>query len=130
MKWNDIPHGTMSAAQQRLWIAFGDNAGAIAERLKTDEQFALNLADLAKACLEGRLQTVRPKKADPIDELDRELVEEFNLDPERIASSLQTESKQLRVDTGAAMLHLMARLPIVVSRSLEVADRILKRPQS
>lgn len=47
MKWTDIPHGDVIAAQQRFWVAFGDNAGAIATRINTDPTFLKRMVEFS-----------------------------------------------------------------------------------
>jgi len=47
MKWTDIPHGTITAAEQRLWVAIGDNADVVATRINTDPGFVTRLAGFA-----------------------------------------------------------------------------------
>lgn len=47
MKWTDIPHGKINAAQLRFWEALGDEADTVALRLKTDLGFAAHLAAFA-----------------------------------------------------------------------------------
>jgi hypothetical protein len=43
MKWTDIPAGTLRAAEQRLWVAFGDDAETVAERINTDPAYLTNI---------------------------------------------------------------------------------------
>ena len=45
-KWTDIPTGTIKDAEQRLWVAIGDNAGEVATRINTDPAFVANIARL------------------------------------------------------------------------------------
>lgn len=44
MKWNDTLAGIIAGAQQRLWVALGDNADQIATRINSDESFVTNIA--------------------------------------------------------------------------------------
>jgi hypothetical protein len=46
MKWTEIPAGTVKAAEQRLWVAIGDNAEEVATRINTDPAFVANIARL------------------------------------------------------------------------------------
>lgn len=46
-KWTDIPHGTITAAEQRLWVALGDDAGIVAIRINSDQNFVTQLAKFA-----------------------------------------------------------------------------------
>lgn len=55
----------------------------------------------------------------------RQIIEEFNLNPERITEELIASSRDSGVDPLQAMLYLQAYLPIAVGRSLEEAqDRL------
>ena len=119
--WSEIPGGELNAATQRLWVAFGDNADMIVARINKDPKFVENLAQFAAR---GHIPTTF-QGATPIEITDRQIFEEFNLDPDRIATSLADEAKQLRVDPKQAFLYLQARLPIVVSNSLQAAEKIL-----
>ena len=47
MKWTDIPHGTIAAAEQRLWVATGNNADMIVTRINTSPQFLVQLVTFA-----------------------------------------------------------------------------------
>jgi hypothetical protein len=46
MKWTDITAGEKNAAEQRLWVAFGDNADKIATRINTNPGFVADIARL------------------------------------------------------------------------------------
>lgn len=43
-KWTDIQAGTINAAEQRLWVALGENAGDVATRMNNDPAFVTNVA--------------------------------------------------------------------------------------
>jgi len=44
--WTQVPAGVISAANQRLWGAIGDNAEKVATRINTDHAFLANIARL------------------------------------------------------------------------------------
>ena len=45
MKWTEIPAGRLHAAEQRLRVAFGNNADVVVNRINTDKKFVLQLAE-------------------------------------------------------------------------------------
>jgi hypothetical protein len=44
--WTQVPAGDINAANQRLWVAIGDNAEEVAARINTDPAFVANIARL------------------------------------------------------------------------------------
>jgi hypothetical protein len=44
--WTQVLAGEINAANQRLWVAFGDNADDVATRINTDPAFVANMARL------------------------------------------------------------------------------------
>jgi len=42
--WTQVPAGDINAANQRLWVAIGDNADEVATRINTDPGFVTNIA--------------------------------------------------------------------------------------
>jgi len=46
MKWTQVPAGDINAANQRLWVAIGDNAEEVATRINTDPAFVAKIARL------------------------------------------------------------------------------------
>lgn len=44
--WTQVPAGDINAANQRLWVAIGDNADEVAARINTDPAFVANIARL------------------------------------------------------------------------------------
>lgn len=44
--WTQVPAGDINAANQRLWVAIGDNAEEVASRINTDPAFVANIARL------------------------------------------------------------------------------------
>jgi len=44
--WTQVPAGDINAANQRLWVAIGDNAEEVATRINTDPAFVANIARL------------------------------------------------------------------------------------
>lgn len=44
--WTQVPAGDINAANQRLWVAIGDNAEEVAARINTDPAFVANIAQL------------------------------------------------------------------------------------
>ena len=42
--WTQVPAGDINAANQRLWVAIGDNAEEVADRINTDPAFVENIA--------------------------------------------------------------------------------------
>lgn len=42
--WTQVPAGDINAANQRLWVAVGDNADEVATRINTDPTFVANIA--------------------------------------------------------------------------------------
>lgn len=44
--WTQVPAGDINAANQRLWVAIGDNAEEVATRINTDPAFVANIAQL------------------------------------------------------------------------------------
>jgi hypothetical protein len=44
--WTQVPAGDINAANQRLWVAIGDNAEEVATRINTDPTFVANIARL------------------------------------------------------------------------------------
>lgn len=44
--WTQVPAGDINAANQRLWVAIGDNAEEVAARINTDPTFVANIARL------------------------------------------------------------------------------------
>lgn len=44
--WTQVPTGDINAANQRLWVAIGDNAEEVAARINTDPAFVANIARL------------------------------------------------------------------------------------
>jgi len=44
--WTQVPAGDINAANQRLWVAIGDNADEVAARINTDPAFVANIAQL------------------------------------------------------------------------------------
>ena len=42
--WTQVPAGDINAANQRLWVAIGDNAEEVATRINTDPAFVANIA--------------------------------------------------------------------------------------
>lgn len=44
--WTQVPAGDINAANQRLWVAIGDNAEEVAARINTDPVFVANIARL------------------------------------------------------------------------------------
>jgi hypothetical protein len=59
MKWLDIPAGTKNGAEQRLWVALGDNASAVADRINSDDKF---VEDLARFAVNGGFQLSTSQK--------------------------------------------------------------------
>ncbi|MDD2646868.1 MAG: hypothetical protein PHN36_02735 [Patescibacteria group bacterium] len=49
MKWTQVPAGDLNAAEQRLRVAFGDNADQIVNRINADPAFVDRLATFATA---------------------------------------------------------------------------------
>ncbi len=47
MNWTAIPAGTINAAEQRLWVALGENADMVAAHINANPEFAQNLARFA-----------------------------------------------------------------------------------
>lgn len=45
-KWTQVPAGDINAANQRLWVAIGDNAEEVATRINTNPAFVANIARL------------------------------------------------------------------------------------
>jgi len=52
MKWTDIPHGIVTATEQRLWVALGDNADGFAYEINTDPAFLASIAQYVNARVE------------------------------------------------------------------------------
>ena len=48
MKWTDVPAGVINAAQQRFWVAVGDSADEIADKMCKDPDFLGKLTAFAK----------------------------------------------------------------------------------
>jgi hypothetical protein len=48
MSWTEIPAGKLVAAQQRLWVEFGDDAQRIAERLINSPEFLAKIGTFAR----------------------------------------------------------------------------------
>ncbi len=46
MKWTDIPSGSLRAAEQRLWLALGENADTVIDRINTEPAFATYIASM------------------------------------------------------------------------------------
>lgn len=44
--WTQVPAGDINAANQRLWVAIGDNADEVATRINSDPAFVANIARL------------------------------------------------------------------------------------
>ena len=44
--WTQVPAGEINGAQQRLWVAIGDNADEVVTRINTDPAFVANIARL------------------------------------------------------------------------------------
>jgi len=44
--WTQVPAGDINAANQRLWVAIGDNAEEVATRINNDPAFVANIARL------------------------------------------------------------------------------------
>ena len=44
--WTETPAGIINAAEQRLWVALGENADEVATRINTDPAFVANIARL------------------------------------------------------------------------------------
>ena len=44
--WTQVPAGDINAANQRLWVAVGDNADEVATRINSDPAFVANIARL------------------------------------------------------------------------------------
>ncbi|HUD04342.1 MAG TPA: hypothetical protein VMR73_02500 [Candidatus Paceibacterota bacterium] len=44
--WTQVPAGELNAANQRLWVAIGDNAEEVTTRINTDPAFVTNIARL------------------------------------------------------------------------------------
>jgi hypothetical protein len=44
--WTQVPAGDINAANQRLWVAIGDNADEVAARINADPTFVANIARL------------------------------------------------------------------------------------
>ena len=42
--WTQVPAGDINAANQRLWVAVGENADEVATRINTDHLFVANIA--------------------------------------------------------------------------------------
>jgi len=122
--WSEIPAGELNAASQRLWVALGENAQKVVTRINNVPGFVDTIAQFALKD-ECGASVFQNRNLSPIDDTDRQIREEFNLDPDRIATSLADETKKLGVDPTQAFLYLQARLPIVVSDSLQTAERIL-----
>ena len=47
MAWTNVPSGILNGANQRFWLALGDQAGNVANRLNTDVDFTNRLAHFA-----------------------------------------------------------------------------------
>ncbi len=54
MKWTQVPAGDINAANQRLWVAVGDNAEEVATRINTDPTF---VAIIAQIMVKGRYES-------------------------------------------------------------------------
>ncbi|MDP2651797.1 MAG: hypothetical protein Q8O94_01540 [bacterium] len=61
MEWTKMGAGDVKAAEQRLWLAFGDNADMIAERIKTDQDYVDKIAAFAVKEADD-LAWLRPKQ--------------------------------------------------------------------
>ena len=48
MNWTDVSAGTINAATQRFWVALGDEADLVANRMKNDSDFVSQVALFAR----------------------------------------------------------------------------------